>query len=109
MALRLPAEARPCHYWTWRLLSAGFSVEECEAIREIGRDVILDHLLRAVEEGWPVRAEWCLSAELLEALRRTGGLEEPVQVRSLLSRLPSGTRYEEVQLFLKCRQRERER
>ena len=96
-------EARPSHYWTWRLLSAGFSVEECEAIRGIGRDMILDHMVRAAEEGWPVRAEWCLSAELLEALQRAVTSEEPLAARSL-SRLPPGTRYKEVQLFLKCRQ-----
>ncbi|HUT95624.1 MAG TPA: RecQ family ATP-dependent DNA helicase [Thermoguttaceae bacterium] len=98
-------EARPSHYWTWRLLSAGFCVEECEAIRGIGRDMILDHMVRAAEEGWPVRAEWCLSAELLEALRRVVTSEEPVAARSLLSRLPPGTRHKEVQLFLQCRKK----
>jgi ATP-dependent DNA helicase RecQ len=102
---RVRPAARPSHYWTWRLLSAGFSVEECEAVRQIGREEILDHMLRAVEEGWPVRVEWCLSGELVAALSRTASLEEPV--RSLLARLPPGTRYEEVQLFLKCRQRAR--
>jgi len=96
-------EARPSHYWTWRLLSAGFSVEECEAIRGIGRDMILDHMVRAAEEGWPVRAEWCLSAELLEALRRAVLSEQPADVRSLLPRLPPRTRPGEVELFLRCR------
>jgi hypothetical protein len=99
------SQVRPSHYWTWRVLSAGFSAEECEAIRGIGRDVIVDHMLRAAEEGQPVRAEWCLSGELIDALRRTVGAEEPERVGPLLSCLPPGTRYEEVQLFLKCRKR----
>jgi hypothetical protein len=93
---------RPSHYWTWRLLSAGFSAEECEAIRGIRRDVVLAHVLRAADEGLPVRAEWCLSAELLAAIRRAVPAGGPVEIRPLLDRLPPGTRYEEVQLFLKC-------
>lgn len=99
----VPPEARPSHYWTWRLLSAGFPVEECQAIRGIRRDAILDHMIRAVDAGWPVRAEWCLPAELLETLRRAVGPEQPVDTRSLLSRLPPGTRPAEVELFLRCR------
>jgi ATP-dependent DNA helicase RecQ len=41
----------PAHYWTRRLLSAGFSVDECAAIRRLPRDVILDHARRGEEEG----------------------------------------------------------
>ena len=41
-----PAAAQPAHYWTRRLLAAGFSVEECAAIRRLPRDVILDHARR---------------------------------------------------------------
>jgi ATP-dependent DNA helicase RecQ len=33
----------PSHYWTQRLLQAGFSVEECMAIRGLGREEILEH------------------------------------------------------------------
>ena len=106
-SVRFPAESRavqPSHYWTWRLLSAGFSAAQCEAIRGLGRETILDHALRALEEGWPVRAEACLSAELLAALRQHVGPDDPPEVRAVLTRLPPGTRYEEVVLFLKCRQ-----
>jgi hypothetical protein len=42
-----PASAPPAHYWTRRLLAAGFSVDECAAIRRLPRDVILDHARRA--------------------------------------------------------------
>ena len=33
----------PSHYWTQRLLEAGFSVDECAQIRGISRNVIQDH------------------------------------------------------------------
>jgi len=80
-----------------------FSAQECEAIRGISRESILDHVLRALEDGWPVRAEWCLSADLLRALDAVVGPDEPAEIRPLLARLPPGTRYAEVQLYLMCR------
>ena len=43
--------APPAHYWTRRLLSAGFSVEECAAIRRLPREVIRDHARRSEDEG----------------------------------------------------------
>lgn len=91
------------HYWTWRLLSAGFSTDECAAIRGLEREMILDHAIRAADGGRPVRAEWCLSPELLSAMKSAIGQDTPEQIRPLLGLLPPGTRYKEVELFLKCR------
>jgi len=102
----LPATSsvvQPSHYWTWRVLAAGFSIVECMAIRGQSREVVLDHVLRAVESGWPVQAHWCLPPELLRALDRLVGADPPEQIRPLLPHLPPGTQYEEVQLYLKCR------
>jgi septal ring-binding cell division protein DamX len=42
---------RPPFYWTWRLLSAGFTVDQCAAIRRLDRLTILDHLQEAADEG----------------------------------------------------------
>jgi len=102
-AVALTGGQFPTHYWTWLLLSSGFTVEECMAIRGCEREVVLDHALRSVELGWNVEPCWLLSGETLAALDEVIGPDEPARIRPLLSRLPSGTRYEEVQLFLKCR------
>jgi hypothetical protein len=96
-------KVQPSHYWTWRLLSDGFTLDECCAIRNIARNVVLDHLLRASEEGMEVRAEWCLSAELLAALDRLMPADGSSSIRSLLAQLPAGTLHEEVALYIKCR------
>ncbi|HEV7222108.1 MAG TPA: RQC domain-containing protein, partial [Pirellulales bacterium] len=101
-----PATAGPVagsHYWTWRVLSSGFSVAECMAIRGLEREVVLDHALRAADAGWTVDPGWFLSPESLQALAAVIGPETPERIRPLLAQLPAGTRYEEVQLFLKCR------
>ncbi|MFH1923218.1 MAG: RecQ family ATP-dependent DNA helicase, partial [Planctomycetota bacterium] len=57
-----PTQAQPSHYWTWRVLSAGFSPEECQTIRQLPPEVIQDHLARAAEDGLPVQPEWLADA-----------------------------------------------
>jgi hypothetical protein len=101
-------QVRPNHFWTWRLVTAGFSAAECEVIRGMRREAILDHLSRAIDEGWPVRPAVCFSPQLLAALEQVIGPGRPQQLRPLLARLPEGTRYEEIELFLKCRGRRAE-
>ena len=94
---------QPSYYWTWRLLAAGFGLDECAAIRNIKPEEVLDHAMRAADAGWPVRPQWCLSPKLTAALETLIGQEPPEQIRPLLKKLPTGTRYEQVQFFLKCR------
>ncbi len=42
--------SHPSHYWTRRLLSAGFTVDECAAIRGLSREIILEHARLAAGE-----------------------------------------------------------
>jgi hypothetical protein len=63
----------------------------------------LDHASRAVENGLVVRAEWLITPKILDAMQSTIGPEPQPQIRPLLEQLPSGTTYEEIELFLKCR------
>lgn len=97
------AEPQPSYYWTWRLLTAGFTPDECSAIRGLDPSVVLDHALRAAEAGCFVKAAWFLSDETLRTFNDVIGPRVPERIRPLLAKLPRGTRYEEVQLFLKCR------
>ncbi len=84
--------AAPSHYWTWRLLSHGFSVYECTQIRGITVTEILAHAVQAVDGGLRVEPQWFLTDE---------------QVRLLDRKLPSGEvpqiQPELVQLYRKCR------
>lgn len=96
-------EAKPTHYWTWLLLHDGYTLAECMAIRSLDRELILDHALRAIDAGWPVDAGWFLSAEQVATFAQVIGPNPPARIRPLLEQLPRGTRYEDVQLYLKCR------
>ena len=94
---------RPPHYWTWRLLSAGFALDECRYIRGLAREAIYDHVLRAAREGQPIDAAWLLTADQLSALEKLIGHRSPEQIRPLLANLPNGIQYRDVQLYLLAR------
>jgi hypothetical protein len=63
----------------------------------------LDHVLQAAENGLEIRADWCLPANTIAALEAAIGEKPPPPIRTLLAGLPPSTRYEEVQIYLKCR------
>jgi hypothetical protein len=99
-----PAEPnRPSHYWTWRLLKAGFTPQEIAEIRGLSEEVVLDHALRAADSGCGVDASWFMPPALVERIEQVIGPGTPTRLRTLLERLPHGTRYEHVQLVLKAR------
>lgn len=55
-----PHEEAGPHYWTWRLLHDGFTVEECTTIRRMEVGEVIRHAARAMRAGWPMEAEWLL-------------------------------------------------
>ncbi|MDA7979363.1 MAG: RecQ family ATP-dependent DNA helicase [Pirellulales bacterium] len=91
------------HYWTWRLFKAGFTPFECAQIRNLELEVIRDHAFRAAQAGLTVELTWFLSAEKIAAMEDMIGDSNPKRIRPLLSELPRGTRFEDVQLYLACR------
>lgn len=95
--------SHPSYYWTWKVLAAGFTVDECRPIRGLSAEAILDHILRAVENGLPAELGWFLSPAQISSIEEVVGQEPPERIRPLLSRLPKEIRYEHVQLFLRCR------
>ncbi len=99
-----PSEVRPDYYWTWRLFAAGFSTTQCTAIRYTQFDTILDHLLRAMEEGLEVNPHWILPAEKLRILDEFLRDTHPRSANPILHKLPVELSQAELQLYLKCRQ-----
>lgn len=95
--------SRPNHYWTWQLLSAGYSAEECQAIRRISEESLFDHLLRAARDGLQVDPRWILSPEQWQQLTTLFGNAPAAEIQPLLSQLPEGLRYRDVQFYLLTR------
>ncbi len=99
----IPTPERPTYYWTWRLLSAGFTADECMAIRSLTAATVFEHAIQAADAGLAVKADWFLRAEVIAQLQNAIGNAQPERVRHLLAGLPS-VRHEEVQFFLKSQQ-----
>jgi len=91
------------HYWTVRVLAAGFSAEECRQIRGLDPDTLFDHVLRAAREGQPIDATWLLTAEQLAALSAAVGDASPQRLKAVLASLPAGIKYRDVQVYLLSR------
>ena len=82
-------------YWTWRLLQAGFDVDECVRIRGIPRTRVYEHALSSFEAGRRVELSWCYSP------RRSAELAIALAARSGAVELPTGIDPAEAALFLK--------
>jgi len=91
------------HYWTWRVLAAGFSAEECRQIRGLDPDTLFDHVLRAAREGQPIDATWLLTAHQLAMLAGAVGDGSSERLKSVLAKLPPGIKYRDVQVYLLSR------
>lgn len=96
--------ARPQHYLTWRLLAVdGYSLEQCASIRRLSEEQILDHALRAVEEGWQIPLQNVLTAAIFQHLQETVGEQPADLLRSQLAKLPDSITPRHLQLYCKWR------
>lgn len=91
------------HYWTWRVMNAGFSAAECREIRRLDDDTFCDHVLRSARDGRPIDAAWVLTREQLATLATAVGDASPERLQAVLARLPAGIKYRDVQVYLLSR------
>ena len=102
-ALAPPHATRPSHYWTWRLLHDGYSMDECLKIRRIKTSTALDHLVRACEDGLEMEIDWIINeSELLVIEQIINNTQLPA---SPSMALPAGIHYQHLQIFLKLSER----
>ena len=94
---------KPSFYWTWRLLSTGYTRAECEQIRGCDAARLLDQALQATEHNLSVRAEWFLTPQQIAELTALIGDTTPQQLRPILEQVSPGLTRQHVQLFLRCR------
>jgi ATP-dependent DNA helicase RecQ len=91
------------HYWTWRVMNAGFSAAECREIRRLDEDTFADHLLRAARDGRPIDVAWVLTRQQIATLAEAVGDGSPERLKAVLARLPAGIKYRDVQVYLLSR------
>ena len=100
-------KVRPKHYWTWRLFDDGYTLEECQAIRQTTTQQILDDLVRCVEDGLKVEFSWFLSLDAVAWLDRN--VPAAAELRPLIESLPDHVSSQQLTLYAKCRAAREER
>ena len=94
---------QPQYYWTWRLLADGYTIEQCAVIRRLDEDQILDHALRAMEEGQLIPLERVLADGLLTAIQSVVDGNPTESVSQWLAKLPRTVRPRHLQLYRRWR------
>ena len=94
-------DSQPSYYWTWRLLSAGFRLDEVCQIRRLDAEQILLDAEAAVERNLPLELSWVFSAEELDALEIDSA--EFAEEAQPSERQMSGLAAVRQRLIMKCR------
>ncbi len=96
--------APPEHYWTGRLLSAGFSLDDCLAIRSLDRNTLLQHALAFVRAGGVVDLAKLIAPATLAmlAVKSSKGIGTLDEFRRMVG---AGVSAEEIELFWLVRNR----
>ena len=81
-------KVRPSYYWTWRLMSEGYSLEEVMQVRQIDTETIAEHLIQASENSLQSEANWLLTDSQLIRLRAFIAENSSIDRTTLISRLP---------------------
>ncbi len=63
------ASPQPDFYWTWRLFSDGYSMQDVAQIRRVSESTILADLLAAGDAGRPLHLHWVADEAQREALQ----------------------------------------
>lgn len=97
-------EVHPDHYWTGRLLTAGFSIEECQVIRSLNRITVLQHAIAFVRGGGSVDLAKLVRPPALTTLK-SRFIDASTTIQRMRQELGSEVWAEEIELFWLHRQR----
>lgn len=97
-----PSAVQPSYYWTWRLLADGYSPEHLQQVRQIDRETIYDHVIRAMEHNRPAESEWLLRSDQIEVLRQIIAKHGRKRMTELIGELPSTISVQQLMYYLKC-------
>jgi len=92
------AAGRAPHYWTWRVLAAGFSAAEACQVRNFDRKSLVEHLLAAAKEGCAIDPSWIFTPAQQQELGRL--VANGKATGSAAKMLPEGISRDEAELYL---------
>ncbi|MCH2181325.1 MAG: RecQ family ATP-dependent DNA helicase [Mariniblastus sp.] len=94
---------QPSYYWTWKLLSDGYSAAEVVQVRHLDSTTLYDHLIRAAESGLQTEPEWMITPAEIETLENLVEAHEGASISRLIELTPTGITAQQLFLFLKSR------
>lgn len=98
-----PGQIRPSYFWTWRLFKEGYSLEHVIQARQLDRETVFEHLMRAAENSYLIEANWVLDDATQDRLLSFSKEHEGKRLPQILGKIPDGIEAEELLLFLKCK------
>ena len=96
---------RPSFYWTWRLISDGYSVNEVEQIRNLSHQAVLDHILIAIENDFAVDLDSVLTNEAIHLLENLLSNDFGQSVSQLHQKSEGAVSVQEANIFHSVRKK----
>ena len=93
---------KPSFFWTWRLLSEGYSLQELCQIRNVDQATAFAHAIRAIENEFSSELDWLLDKEKIALLQDFVSAHQSERTSVLLGALPSDIASHELVYYLKC-------
>ncbi len=93
-----PAVETPDYYWTWRLLSEGYTPEQCQKVRGYSADQLWDQACQALAQGLTLEVRRLFSESHWRWLELHGREVPPADEPSTRA-LPDGLEYHHVRLY----------
>ncbi len=99
----LPAAGviQPSFFWTWRLLSDGYSLDHLRQVRQLDESTIYEHAIQAAEHRLPVEPAWLLSPAQLKTLADFVSENPNTSRVDLVSNLPREINTQQLMYYLK--------
>ncbi len=85
------------------MFNEGYSLEHVLQIRQLEEAIVVDHVLRSANEGFPVKAHWLLDRDRIEILERFVADNVGERLPKLLAALPNELQSNDLLFFLQCR------
>jgi ATP-dependent DNA helicase RecQ len=94
-------ESRPNYFWTWRLFHDGYSIDHVCAVRNLEKETVFEHMIRAAENKLPVETDWLIDPKTAKTISNFVSENSGVRMPKMMAKLPKEVHSNELLLFMK--------
>jgi hypothetical protein len=96
-------DVQPSFYWTWKLLSDGYSINDLQQVRQLELTTVYDHLIRAAETDLKIEPDWLLNQIEIESLETFVAANDGASISRLLEMIPPELTTQQLLFYWKYR------